>query len=263
MKTATLQPVRASTPSAPPKPSLPLPTELRLRPEDVDVWRASLDDQPAEAVRLMQTLLASGEVARARSFFFDRDRRRYIVGRGILRMLLGRYLGRPPHEVEFEYGPHGKPALAVKDARTPIFFNVAHSEGLALYAFTPVGEIGIDVEVIRDLPDWEQVAAAAFSTYELAQLRACPPEHRREEFFRAWTRQEAVLKALGTGLSGVSKTRTENGFNVYPLEAGAGCAAALAVGPAARRPGRVIGWTGAGSESTATDPVDPAATNSL
>ncbi len=227
--------------------------QLRLPADDVDVWRASLDDQPAEAVRLMHTLMSAGEVERARGFFFDRDRRRYIVGRGILRMLLGRYLGIAPHEVEFRYGPNGKPRLAggtrAGVGAAPTFFNVAHSEGLALYAFTHVGEVGIDLELIRDLPDWEQVAEAAFSPHELALLRACPAERQREEFFRAWTRQEAVLKALGTGLGGATKPGNESGFNVHPLDVGPGFAAALAVGPAARRPTLILGWGGAAHES--------------
>src|SRR5204863_6423647 len=128
----------------------------------------------------------------------------------------------------------------------PIHFNVAHSEGLALYAFTRVGEVGIDVEFMRDLPDWEQVAEAAFSSYELAQLRACPAERRRDEFFRAWTRQEAVLKALGTGLSGVAAQTSELAFTVYPLDAEPGFAAALAATPQAKRSRAINDWTTGG-----------------
>ncbi len=220
---------------------------LRLQMGDVEVWSANLDDQPIEAVRVMHALLSADEVARARQFFFDRDRRRYIIGRGILRMLLARTLDCAPHELELVYGPNGKPALAVPSE--PMFFNVAHSEGLALYAFTRVGEIGIDLEAIRDLPEWEQVAESAFSPQELAQLRSWPGEKRREEFFHAWARQEAVLKALGTGLGGALPPFAESCFKVYPLAAGPGFAAALAVSPAARQPGPVLGWGGAAAAS--------------
>ena len=242
---------------------------LRLQMGDVEVWSANLDDQPIEAVRVMHALLSADEVARARQFFFDRDRRRYIIGRGILRMLLARTLDCAPHELESTCGPNGKPALAGgggppwppasdrmgRQAGTPaatwepMFFNVAHSEGRALYAFTRVGEIGIDLEAIRDLPEWEQVAESAFSPQELAQLRSCPVERRREEFFHAWARQEAVLKALGTGLGGALPPFAESCFKVYPLAAGPGFAAALAVSPAARQPGPVLGWGGAAAAS--------------
>lgn len=218
----------------------------RLPMGDVEVWSAQLDDQSIEAVRLTHALLSPDESERARQFFFDRDRRRYIMGRGILRMLLARYLECAPHELAFSYGPNGKPALAASEA---LFFNVAHSEGLALYAFTRVGEIGIDLEAIRELPEWEQVAESAFSPHELSQLRACPAERRREEFFHAWARQEAVLKALGTGLTGATRPGAESGFNVHPLAAGPGFAAALAVSPAARRPGPMLSWGGTAAAS--------------
>ncbi len=234
--------------AAPAAPSAP--TGTRSAGSEVDVWRASLDDQPLEAMEGMTALISPDEAERARSFYFDRDRRRFVVGRGILRILLGRYLGCAPAQVAFRYGAHGKPALA--NASVGLHFNVAHSEGLALYAFTRAGEVGVDVECMRDLPDWEQVAEAAFSPHELAQLRACAPARRRDEFFRAWTRQEAVLKALGTGLSGASGLGAESGFNVYPLDAGPGFAAALACSPAARKPDQLRGWSHRSDEPLST-----------
>ena len=221
-------------------------TLLPLRPADVDVWRAALDHQPDEVVQFLQGLLSPDESQRAAGFYFERDRRRFVVCRGILRILLSRYLGCAPQELAFCYGANGKPALAepaAAIAEGPLHFNVAHSEGAALFAFTRAGEVGIDVESMRDLPDWEQVAEAAFSPHELAQLRACPAECRRDEFFRAWTRQEAVLKALGIGLGAIAEVGAESAFNVYPLEAGPGFAAALACSPAARKPLRILGWS--------------------
>ena len=170
-----------------------------------------------------------------------------MVGRGILRALLGRYLDCDPAEIRFHYGPNGKPALVSPASADVLHFNLAHSDGLALYAFTRLGDVGIDVERIRDLPDWPHVAEAAFSPRELAQLKACPPERQREEFFRAWTRQEAVLKALGTGLGGSAATQhsdvsskrgdapvPEGAFNVHPLNPAPGFAGALAAAPTGR-----------------------------
>lgn len=219
---------------------------LPLSSTEVEVWRVALDDQPAEVVSFMATLLSRDEAERAQRFFFARDRGRFLVGRGMLRMTLARYLERAPQELVFRYGPNGKPALAAEvgdlRAHAPLYFNVAHSEGLALFAVTRAGEIGIDVEWMRELPDWEQVAGAAFSARELAQLRACPPVRRRDEFFRAWTRQEAVLKALGTGLGGLDESAAQTSFQVYPLEVAPGFAAALAANPAARQPVEVLEW---------------------
>ena len=233
-------------PALPARAQLPPDPALPLGLDDVDVWRASLDDQPAGTLALMQSLISADEFERARRFFFDRDRRRYVVGRGILRMLLGRYLHCAPQEIALTYGQYGKPALAQVGGGRALHFNIAHSEGLALYAFTYAGEVGVDVEKMRDLPDWAEVARSAFSPHEYALLLACPAERRRDEFFRAWTRQEAVLKALGTGLSGVAAQTSKKAFTVYPLDVGPGFAAALATSPQAKRSHAINDWTTGG-----------------
>lgn len=217
--------------------------QLPLGAREVDVWQASLDDKPAPAVQAMEAILSDEEHERARRFFFARERVRFVVGRGILRVLLARYTGGSPQALTFTHGTNGKPALtAGEGGRAPLFFNVTHSDGLALYAFTRAGEVGIDVERIRELPDWEQVAASAFSPRELERLRATPPERRRDEFFNAWARQEAVLKALGTGLSSVEVFDSEHGFVVHPLKLKSGYAGALAVRPFARWHSAILGW---------------------
>jgi 4'-phosphopantetheinyl transferase len=217
------------------------PARLALSPEVVDVWGAALDDLRDDVQQSLHAWLSREERARAQRFHFERDRRRYVAGRGVLRSLLGGYLDLAPEDIEFQYGPAGKPALAADPKRrqsaggaATLHFNVAHSAGLALYAFTLTGPVGIDVEFMRELPEWERVAESAFSSLELERLRACPRERRGAEFFRAWTRQEAVLKALGVGLSGAAERGSESGYNVYPLQPEPRFAAALAAGPAGK-----------------------------
>src|SRR5262249_25045594 len=82
---------------------------LALELDEVDIWCVTLDDQPDDVVQLMPSLMSRDEAERARTFYFDRDRRRFIIARGVLRMLLGRYVGRRPEEIVFQYGPNGKP----------------------------------------------------------------------------------------------------------------------------------------------------------
>ena len=85
------------------------PRDLRPpQPGEIHVWTLPLDPAPAEAAALA-ALLAPDEAARAARFRFERHRRRYAVGRGALRTLLGRYLDRPPRSVAFRYGPNDKP----------------------------------------------------------------------------------------------------------------------------------------------------------
>src|SRR5688500_1044662 len=85
-------------------------SSLDLSSNDVHVWCASLE-QPLEGMAKFFSLLSPDEVARSERFYFERDRSHFIVGRGLLRMLIGRYLQMEPGRVEFSYGRYGKPAL--------------------------------------------------------------------------------------------------------------------------------------------------------
>jgi 4'-phosphopantetheinyl transferase len=164
-----------------------------LAGDEVHVWCAALD-QPDETYF---PLLSAGERTRTRRFRFERERRRFTVGRGILRIILGRYLNIPADELKFQIGASGKPSLA-DDAS--IHFNLAHSGELALYAVTREHELGIDLEEIHPIPDVQQLAEQFFSPLEMAELAALPESKKLEAFFSGWTRKEAYLKARGDGL---------------------------------------------------------------
>jgi len=178
----------------------PVPEPLALRSDEVHVWRAALEPRSAPLESLWQTLTPD-ECARADRFHFAHDRERFIVARGLLRAILGRYLREEPTRLRFEYSRYGKPALAREWTGTGLRFNLSHSGGLALYAITRGREVGIDLERHRaDLAD-EAIAERFFSRQEVATLRALPPEQRGTAFFAIWTRKEAFLKANGQGLS--------------------------------------------------------------
>src|SRR4051812_49389135 len=78
---------------------------------DIDLWEAQLDQQEPEVVQFLQSLLSADESERAAKFYFERDRRRFVVGRGILRMILARYVAIEPRELRFAYGENGKPEI--------------------------------------------------------------------------------------------------------------------------------------------------------
>jgi 4'-phosphopantetheinyl transferase len=177
------------------------PVETPELPDDeVHIWRASLEIGSAAKQRF-ESQLADDEGIRAERFIFDRDRSRFIAARGVLRDVLGRYLRRPPHTIDFVYGPRGKPALANGGLRHPICFNLSHSHGLAVIGITREREIGIDMELIRPEISGEDIAKRYFSAGEVNELNKLPPELRAEGFFHCWTRKEAYVKARGDGLS--------------------------------------------------------------
>jgi surfactin synthase thioesterase subunit/phosphopantetheinyl transferase len=170
-----------------------------LAADEVHVWRIPLE-QPPDYLEALRQTLSTDEMERAGRFYFEKDQRHFVAGRGILRIVLGRYLGRAPERLAFSYNPQGKPALA-GDVAGALSFNLAHSHGLALLAVARRGQIGVDVERIRPEFAGEQVAERFFSPAEVASLRSLPGDRRHEAFFACWTRKEAYLKATGMGLS--------------------------------------------------------------
>jgi 4'-phosphopantetheinyl transferase len=190
-----------AAPRTPAGPSWGHPPEaLLLNCDEVQVWRVSLDQTPSQ-VRDFHHVLASDEQARASQFYFARDREHYIVARGVLRAILGRYLDRSPDCLSFCYGAYGKPALSGRSGQDAIHFNVSHSHGMALYAFARRRHVGIDIEHIRLDLAVAEIAARFFAPGEVAMLLALAPDAQRQAFFRCWTRKEAYIKALGEGLS--------------------------------------------------------------
>ncbi len=165
----------------------------------VEIVSVRLDAEPA-AVKEFAHCLSDAERLRASRFVFERDRRRFIVGRARLRYLLASRLGIEPDAVELVYGPHGKPALSRRFADSDLRFNVSHSEDFAVYAFSPGREIGVDVEAVRELRDADDVAARFFSAQENQAYLALHPSDKPVGFFNCWTRKEAFVKALGGGL---------------------------------------------------------------
>lgn len=166
--------------------------------DEIHVWQAQLDDPNCEVSRLYETL-TTDERDRAARFHFERHRRRFIVARGILRILIARYLGIRATDIRFEYSAKGKPSLA--EPRVEDFgCNLSHSGELALYAFALGVPIGVDVEIIRPVEHMDAIAKRFFSTLEYDMLQQVSPSDRLEAFYNCWTRKEAYVKAEGLGL---------------------------------------------------------------
>lgn len=168
--------------------------------DEIHVWVASLN-QPNRSLALLDKTLSIDERQRAERFFFERDRRRFIAGRGILRVILGRYLDLPPRQIQFQYSANGKPYLSVKFHPCLIEFNLSHSSELALYALTCHRQIGIDIEALQPMPQAEEIAGQFFSENECTSILRLPKALRTKRFFELWTCKEAYIKALGEGLS--------------------------------------------------------------
>jgi len=128
------------------------------------------------------------------------DRRLFITTRGVLRLLLGRYLERNPRHIGLRKDASGKPFLSFP-ADSGLQFSVSHSGDFGLLGFALNRRIGVDVE--RHLPDfpWSQVAQSWFAPEETALLSTAAPARRMALFYSIWTLKEAYAKALGQGLA--------------------------------------------------------------
>jgi 4'-phosphopantetheinyl transferase len=168
----------------------------RLLPEaPIELWLADLSVEPGQTAI---DALSPAERARAARFMLPRDRRRYLAAHCALRHLLSDRIKVPAGMIEFRFGPHGKPALAgAHDCR----FNLSDSEEVALIGLSERHEIGVDVEKLRSVPDATALAERNYTEAEQRELAAEDGGNRDLAFLYGWTRKEACLKAIGSGLS--------------------------------------------------------------
>ncbi len=133
---------------------------------------------------------------KALSYRFDKDRYTCAKAYLLLKELLSVRYGIT-EDVEFGYGPYGKPFLK---SFPELHFNFSHCPKAVFCAVADV-PIGVDVEEIRNDED---VAREVFSEHERTQIKNAEiPEIRFTEY---WTRKESYLKLLGTGLTDDLKT---------------------------------------------------------
>jgi 4'-phosphopantetheinyl transferase len=176
------------------------PTNLTLADDEVHLWLHLLQAN-ATQINAVFNLLSVDEQARANRFYFDKDRHRYVLARSGLRCILSRYLSVEPKLLKFRYSPTGKPFLGDRFANARLCFNLSHTQQVAIYAVARNREVGVDIEQIQPSRDWEGIATRFFTPQENEMLQQLAPDLRLQGFFNAWTRKEAVLKAIGQGLT--------------------------------------------------------------
>ena len=162
----------------------------------VKIWTV-LNSSSLDLTPYLQ-FLSSDEKERAKKFRFQGDQANYILGKSILRILVGKYLEQDPKSIEFNYNAYGKPELPDGSG---LKFNISHSGDLVLLGFNEIHPIGVDVEKIKIDFDVMEVAANYFSATELRSLRKVPHEDQKRAFYRCWTRKESFIKAKGLGVS--------------------------------------------------------------
>lgn len=171
-----------------------------LRENEAHIWRIDFSDWQRREDQFVLTL-SSDDLERARRFRLPHDRQRFILRRGLLRVILGGYLEVQPASLRFDYSAYGKPVLYAEHRHSLLHFNLSHSHQMALIAVVSDGCVGIDIERVHSDFDHQRIAEQFFSPEEQNQLRSLDAAERPLAFFMCWTRKEAYIKALGMGLS--------------------------------------------------------------
>ncbi len=165
--------------------------------EESVIFFVNTDQFSEDEVLAYNRILTESEREVASRFRFLRDRNSYIVTHAILRIILGNHFETEPTSIEFKTNFFGKPSVQMNSR--DIHFNLSHSSGLSALAFSDQSEVGIDIERIDPEFDFDLIVNTQFSEKESRYLKAVEPDPRKT-FYILWTRKEAILKTLGTGI---------------------------------------------------------------
>ena len=176
-----------------------------LKTGEVHLWWVCLSKE-LEHLDHFQRILSDEEREKAGSFYFRRDRERFTMRRGILRVLLGGYLQNEPGDLRFAYQRSGKPRMETLTGDPPLYFNLSHSHGFAVYALSSSHEVGIDLESTETGISIEEFAETFLTQREIREVFRCPSNRRKEVLLQYWTFREATFKARGLGNSVASKS---------------------------------------------------------
>lgn len=176
---------------------------LALATGEIHLWLCFFDTIRDE--RLLSSyreLLAPDESPREHRFHFERDRRRYLVTRAMVRMVLSRYVSIDPEAWMFSVGPYGKPKIANPDSKAQcLSFSISHTHSLIVLGTTRCRALGVDVENCSAREVSVELATHFFAAPEVAALAQVPQRQQQDRFFEYWTFKEAYIKAREMGLS--------------------------------------------------------------
>jgi len=174
------------------------PKHFVIQPDEVHLWRAYFN-RLKKKYNLFKEYLSDPEKTEAARFGSEEIRLRYILSRGFVRRVLGFYLGANPASLEFSGRSSGKPYLQGVH-KNSLHFNLSHSGNIILLGISRQREIGVDVELQRDIEQPEKIIGRLFLDDEKKRYVSLVEKKRMKFFFDLWTQKEAQVKCSGRGL---------------------------------------------------------------
>ena len=175
-------------------------SDFKLQSGVIDIWLCRADTVQ-ERTDYFSSLLSTEEQARAQRFKFDIHRNRFIISHGFKRSVLAKYLAIEPAAIQYQLSDKGKPSLIEEDKSQDLKFNLSHTQDISLLAVSRNIELGIDVEYMDRKTDWQGICQRFFTEPEQETLFSLAKEEQKSAFFQLWTRKEAYMKVIGSGLS--------------------------------------------------------------
>lgn len=164
----------------------------------VDIWM--LDKQKLSCLDYdWRTILSTEEILRADRFHFDKDKKSFTLYHACKRLILADYLKKTPQEMVILAQEKGKPFLK----ESSLLFNLSHAHDMAILAVTHNAEVGVDIEYMKKMDNFLDIAKRFFHEKEYQHLISLKNiDEQYHAFYLFWTAKEALLKATGKGISG-------------------------------------------------------------
>lgn len=172
-------------------------SKIELENDQVHVWKIRWEEIRAWIYE-SDYLLTVEEKKRANAYLHEADRKRYITGKILSKIIIGHYLDVQPSEIQYHIDKYGKPHARLGLEKVEIEFNISHSGAWVFMAFSRNRKVGIDVEEIKEMEQYMGLAQTIFEAKEYEFLKG---ENNISAFYHIWTAKESYIKALGYGLS--------------------------------------------------------------
>ena len=156
----------------------------------------------AALLKQYQALMSIEEQERNQRFIFEKDQKRHLITRALIRSVLSEYdPSIAPQDWCFTENGYGKPQVLPALLKRPLSFNLSHSGNMIALAISREPELGIDIESLNPNTPNDDLAKHAFAPTEYQQLKDLTSDDFYSRFYDFWTLKEAYIKACGLGLS--------------------------------------------------------------